>query len=230
MRVEYVRHEPPGIPTAFWRSVGPSHNIFVVESFIDELAAAAKKDPVDYRRALLDKSPRRWRCSISPPRKPAGDSLCRKASGRGVSVQTRVRQLTWRRSPRLRSPRMARSRSSASFARWIAASPSIPTPSRRRCKAPSSTASAPRSMARSRSRTGGSSRAISTTIRRCASMRSPVIEVHIVKSNEAPGGMGEPGTSALPPAVTNAIFAATGRAAAQAADRYEQAQDLVACS
>ena len=38
----------------------------------------------------------------------------------------------------------------------------------------------------------------------------PVIEVHIVKSNEAPGGMGEPGTSALPPAVTNAIFAATG--------------------
>jgi isoquinoline 1-oxidoreductase beta subunit len=38
----------------------------------------------------------------------------------------------------------------------------------------------------------------------------PVIEVHIVKSSEAPGGMGEPGTSALPPAVTNAIFAATG--------------------
>ena len=37
-----------------------------------------------------------------------------------------------------------------------------------------------------------------------------MIEVHIVKSNEAPGGMGEPGTSALPPAVTNAIFAATG--------------------
>ena len=31
MRVEYVRHEPPGIPTAFWRSVGPSHNVFVVE-------------------------------------------------------------------------------------------------------------------------------------------------------------------------------------------------------
>jgi isoquinoline 1-oxidoreductase subunit beta len=37
-----------------------------------------------------------------------------------------------------------------------------------------------------------------------------VIDVHIVKSNEAPGGMGEPGTSALPPALTNAIFAATG--------------------
>lgn len=38
----------------------------------------------------------------------------------------------------------------------------------------------------------------------------PAIEVHIVQSSEAPGGMGEPGTSALPPAVINAIFAATG--------------------
>ena len=52
--VEYLRVEPPGVPTAFWRSVGPSHNVFVTESFIDELAAAAKQDPVAYRRALLD--------------------------------------------------------------------------------------------------------------------------------------------------------------------------------
>ena len=59
MRVEYVRVEPPGIPTAFWRSVGPSHNVFVVESFMDELAAAANKDPIEYRRALLDKAPPR---------------------------------------------------------------------------------------------------------------------------------------------------------------------------
>src|SRR6201988_3156243 len=42
MHVEYVRAEPPGIPTAFWLSVGPSHNVFVVESFMDEMAAAAK--------------------------------------------------------------------------------------------------------------------------------------------------------------------------------------------
>ena len=62
MHVEYVRVEPPGIPTAFWRSVGPSHNVFVTESFIDELAAAAKRDPVAYRRVLLDKSPRARGC------------------------------------------------------------------------------------------------------------------------------------------------------------------------
>src|SRR2546430_11331352 len=49
IRVEYVRQEPPGIPTAFWRGVGPTHNIFVVESFMDELAAATRQDPVQYR-------------------------------------------------------------------------------------------------------------------------------------------------------------------------------------
>src|SRR5262249_36315806 len=58
LHVEYVAVEPRGIPTAFWRSVGPSHSVFVTESFIDELAAAAKQDAVAYRRALLDKAPR----------------------------------------------------------------------------------------------------------------------------------------------------------------------------
>src|SRR5207248_2112531 len=58
IRVEYVRQEPPGIPTAFWRGVGPTHNIFVVESFMDELAAATRQDPFQYRRALLDQAPR----------------------------------------------------------------------------------------------------------------------------------------------------------------------------
>ena len=56
--VDYVRDEPPGLTTGWWRGVGPTHNIFVVESFVDELAAAARKDPVEFRRALLGKSPR----------------------------------------------------------------------------------------------------------------------------------------------------------------------------
>ena len=44
-RISWVRHEPPGLVTAWWRGVGPAHNIFVVESFVDELAYAAKQDP-----------------------------------------------------------------------------------------------------------------------------------------------------------------------------------------
>jgi isoquinoline 1-oxidoreductase beta subunit len=86
--VEYVRVEPPGIPTAFWRSVGPSHNVFVTESFIDELAAAAKQDTVVYRQALLDKSPRAKAVLDLAAEKAGWGQALSKGSGRGISLQS----------------------------------------------------------------------------------------------------------------------------------------------
>src|SRR5882757_567935 len=44
LRVEYVRDEPPAVPTGFWRGVGPNNNVFAIESFMDELARKAGKD------------------------------------------------------------------------------------------------------------------------------------------------------------------------------------------
>src|SRR5947209_5135170 len=87
LHVEYLRVEPPGIPTAFWRSVGPSHNVFVTESFMDELAAAAKQDPVAYRRALLDKTPRAKAVLELAAQKAGWGQPLPKGSGRGVSLQ-----------------------------------------------------------------------------------------------------------------------------------------------
>src|SRR5262249_52764158 len=55
--VDYHLQET-GIPVGFWRSVGHSQNAFVVESFLDELAALAKQDPYEYRRKLCTRSPR----------------------------------------------------------------------------------------------------------------------------------------------------------------------------
>src|SRR5258705_6543938 len=87
MHVDYVRIEPPGIPTAFWRSVGPSHNVFVVESFMDELAAAAKQDAVAYRLALLDKAPRAKAVLALAADKAGWRQPLPNRVGRGVSVQ-----------------------------------------------------------------------------------------------------------------------------------------------
>jgi isoquinoline 1-oxidoreductase beta subunit len=107
--VDYVRHEIPGIATGWWRGVGPTHNVFMVESFIDELAAAAKRDPVEYRRALLGELPQSGAGIAAAAEVPWGgpspqparfarvlDLAAQKAgwgtslpagSGRGVSVQ-----------------------------------------------------------------------------------------------------------------------------------------------
>ena len=79
---------PPGIQTAWWRGVGMTHNIFVVEGFVDELAAAARKDPVEYRRALLDKiAARQELCLNSSPKRLAGPKRLPNGKGRGMSVQ-----------------------------------------------------------------------------------------------------------------------------------------------
>src|SRR5437899_4328404 len=87
MNVEYVRVEPPGIPTAFWRSVGPSHNVFVVESFMDELAATAKQDPVAYRLALLNKTPGAKPVLALAAEKAGWGQPLPERVGRGVSLQ-----------------------------------------------------------------------------------------------------------------------------------------------
>jgi len=85
--VDYVRHEPDGMNTSWWRGVGPTHNVFVVESFIDELAAAAKQDPVAFRRAMLGKNPRALAVlDLAAARSGWGGALP-KGAARGISLQ-----------------------------------------------------------------------------------------------------------------------------------------------
>src|SRR6516164_8121684 len=134
MHVEYVRVEPPGIPTAFWRSVGPSHNVFVTESFIDELAAAAKQDPVGYRLALLDKNPRAKVVLALAAEKAGWGQPLPERVGRGVSLQfvfaTYMAQVA-----EVEVGKDGAVRVRAWSARSIAAPSSIPTRCERRSKA-----------------------------------------------------------------------------------------------
>ncbi len=86
MEVRYVQQEPPGVATSWWRGVGPTRSVFVVESFIDELAAAAKQDPVKYRRALIE-SPRMRAVLDLAAAKSNWASALPAGRGRGVAVQ-----------------------------------------------------------------------------------------------------------------------------------------------
>src|SRR5207245_1626400 len=86
IRVEYVRHEEPALNTGFWRGVGVTHNTFVIESFINELAAAAKQDPVAYRRALRGKSARAKAVLDVAAREAGWGRPLPEGRGRGVSV------------------------------------------------------------------------------------------------------------------------------------------------
>jgi isoquinoline 1-oxidoreductase beta subunit len=209
MRVEYVRHEPPGIPTAFWRSVGPSHNVFVVEGFIDELAAAAKKDPVDYRRALLGKSPRALAVLNLAAEKSGWGQALPKGSGRGVSVQNvfgsfmaQVAEVDVAKDGSVKVKRIT-----CAVDCGIAINPNTIEAQVQGAIIYGLSAALYGQITLKDGRVEQSNfhdyQALRIT-------EIPAIDVHIVQSSEAPGGMGEPGTSALPPAVTNAIFAATG--------------------
>jgi isoquinoline 1-oxidoreductase beta subunit len=210
IHVEWIAQEPPGIPTAFWRGVGVTRGTFPVESFIDELAAAAKQDPLAYRLALLEKSPRSravlqlaadqagWRKPL-----PAGQ-------GRGIALCT-------------------------GFGSFIAQVVEVSVdkdgtvkPTRVVCVVDCGLMVNPDTV-RAQMESGiifGLSAALYGEItlkdgrveqtnfgdyRVLRINESPSIEVHLIKSAEAPGGIGEPGTSCVMPALTNAVYAATGK-------------------
>src|SRR5882724_2285536 len=87
IHVEFVRAEPPGVPTGFWRGVGPNNNVFAIESFMDELAKKADKDPVDFRRGMLGKNPRLLAALNLAAEKSGWGQPLPDRVGRGVSLQ-----------------------------------------------------------------------------------------------------------------------------------------------
>ena len=210
MHVEYLRVEPPGISTAFWRSVGPSHTVFVVESFMDELAAAAKQDPVAYRLALLDKSPRaKAALALAAEKAGWGEALPARV-GRGVSLQFVFGTYM------------------AHVAEVEVASDGAVRVRRVVCAVDCGTVINPDTVEAQIQ--GAIVFGITAALHGEITLKNgrveqgnfdsyqmlrmnevPAIEVHIIQSIETPGGMGECGTSAIVPAVANAIFAATGK-------------------
>jgi isoquinoline 1-oxidoreductase beta subunit len=210
MHVEYLRVEPPGIPTAFWRSVGPSHNVFVIESFMDELAAAAAQDAVAYRRALLEQSPRgKAVLELAAAKAGWGQPLPERV-GRGVSFQfvfgtymAQVAEVEVAKNGAVRVRRVV-----CAVDCGTVVNPDTVQAQIQGAIIFGITAALYGEITLKNGRVEQTN---FDTYQMLRINEAPAIEVYIVQSSEPPGGMGECGTSAIVPAVTNAIFAATGK-------------------
>jgi isoquinoline 1-oxidoreductase subunit beta len=208
--VEFSHVEPEGITTGFWRSVGPSHNVFVVESFVDEMAAAAKQDPVAYRRALLGNSPRaRSVLDLAAEKANWGQSLP-KGVGRGVSVQyvfgsylAQVAEVEVAKDGSVRVRRVVCAMDCGTVVN--------PDTVQAQLQGGIMFGTTAALYGEITLKNGRIEQTNFDTYQMIRMNEAPAIEVHVVKSSEPPGGMGETGTSGIVPAIANAIFAATGK-------------------
>jgi isoquinoline 1-oxidoreductase beta subunit len=204
----HTPHYP--IPVLWWRSVGHSHTAFVVETFIDEVAYAAGKDPFEFRRGLLGRNQRRKAVLERAAEKAGWGRSLPEGRGRGIAVHK-------------------------SFGSYVAqvAEVSVSKEGEVRvhkvvCAVDCGKTVNPDTI-EAQMESGivfGLSAALFSEITfkngrvqqsnfnnyKIARMRHmPDVEVHIISSRQAPGGIGEPGVPPIAPAVANAVFAVTGK-------------------
>jgi isoquinoline 1-oxidoreductase beta subunit len=209
LRVEYVRDEPPAVPTGFWRGVGPNNNVFAIETFIDELAKKSNKDPVAFRREHLDKEPR-LRAALDLAAEKAGwGSPLPARTGRGVGVQVAfgsfiatVTQAHVDEHGQIRLQRIVMAVDTG-----IAVNPDTVIAQLQGGMVFGLTAALYGDISIKKGRVQQSN---FHDYRMLRINEMPQIEVHVIKSGESPGGIGEAGTTAASAALGNALFAATG--------------------
>jgi isoquinoline 1-oxidoreductase subunit beta len=209
LRVEYVRDEPPAVPTGFWRGVGPNNNVFAIETFIDELARKSNKDPVTFRRDHLGKAPR-LRAALDLAAEKAGWGTPLPArTGRGVGVQVAfgsfIATVTQAEVDEYGAVRLQRIVMAVDTG--IVVNPDTVIAQLQGGMVFGLTAALYGNIIIKKGRVQQSN---FHDYRMLRINEMPQIEVHVIKSGEAPGGIGEAGTTAAPAALGNALFAATG--------------------
>jgi isoquinoline 1-oxidoreductase beta subunit len=209
LRVEFNREEPPGVNTAFWRGVGPNNNVFAVESFIDELARKAGKDPIDFRRAHLNKTPRLLAALDLVREKSGWGSALPARCGRGVSVQTSFASFvaTVVECEVGKTGEVKLRRVTTAVDTGIAVNPDTIIAQLQGGHIFGLTAALYGEITLEKGRVQQSN---FHDYRMLRIDQIPPIDIHVIKSDAPPGGMGEAGTVAALPALRNAIYAATG--------------------
>jgi isoquinoline 1-oxidoreductase subunit beta len=207
--VEFVRAEPPAVPTGFWRGVGPNNNVFAVECFMDELAKKAGKDPVDFRRSMLGNQPRFLAAlNLAAEKSGWGQPLPARV-GRGVCVQPSfasfIATVVEAEVDEYGDVHLRRITSAVDTG--VAVNPDTVAAQLEGGLIFGLTAALYGDITIEKGRVQQSN---FHDYRMLRIDQTPKIEIHVIKSGEAPGGIGETGANAGPPALRNAILAATG--------------------
>jgi isoquinoline 1-oxidoreductase beta subunit len=204
-------HSPKiGVPVQWWRSVGHSHTAFVVESFMDELAHAAGKDPFDFRRDLLTNQPRHKAVLELTAQKAGWGTPLVEGHGRGIALHksfgsfvAQVAEISVTDQGKVEVHRVvcgidcgqvvnpntveAQMESGIVFGLTAALRGEITL------------------------KNGRVQQSNFNNYPLLTLSEMPKVEVHIIQSQEPPSGVGEPGVPPIAPAIGNAIFAATGK-------------------
>ncbi len=210
IQVDYVRTEP-GIPVGFWRSVGASQNGFFSECFMDELASAGKKDPYELRRRMLDKSPRHLGVLELAAQKAGWDKPLPAGRYRGIAVLEAFQSY----SAQVVEISLDRKARSVKIHRVVCAVDvgRVVNPANIVMQSESAIVYG-LSAALYGEITIAGGRVTQTNFNNYRVLRldaMPVVEVHIVPSEEKPTGAGELSVPPVVPALCNAIFTATGK-------------------
>ena len=210
----------PGVPVSYWRSVGYSQNTFFAESFLDEMAHLGGKDPVEVRRRFLQNSPRLLATLELAAQKADWGKPLPKGHGLGVALSNNVGSNT------VQIAEVSVEKGKVKVHRVVCAVD---------CGAVVNPAGVAQQIA------GGIAFGLSAALKGGVTIKNgrveqgnfhqydvvridemPKVEVHIVPSQAASGGIGEASTPSIAPAVCNAIFAATGKRIRQLPIRPEE--------
>jgi isoquinoline 1-oxidoreductase beta subunit len=207
--VEYVRAEPPAVPTGFWRGVGPNNNVFAIECFMDEMARKAGKDPIAFRSSMLGTKPRMLAAlKLAAEKSNWGEKLPTRV-GRGVSIQptfdTSIATVVEAEVDEQGEVQLRRVTQVVDTG--IAVNPDTIVAQLQGGLIFGLTAALYGEITIEKGRVQQSN---FHDYRMLRIDQVPKIDIHLIKSGEAPGGIGENGVIGGPPALRNAILAATG--------------------
>jgi isoquinoline 1-oxidoreductase beta subunit len=198
-----------GVPVGFWRSVGHSQNAFISECFMDELAGAAGQDPYEFRRALLTVATRHRGVLELAATKAGWGTPLPAGRARGIAVAesfgsyvAEVAEVS------VENGKVRVHRVVCAVDCGVHVNPDIIAAQMESGVVYGLTAALYGEVT---IENGGASQGNFDDYPVLRMNEMPVVEVHIVPSTEAPGGIGEPGTPPIAPAVANALAVLTGK-------------------